>query len=126
MERSVLLVLRSLKRFLDIENYDVVGFYPYTSIVVNRIIESDYDIKRETDVMLKSFFDGAMMKAELLGCRLDNKIAIELRPIISKNNTLDDMVSSTIFVGYKDGRYSVGLSVFQPDSWTSKHNKKFN
>lgn len=118
-------IIRMMRILLNAERYKVVGFYPYTSVVTNRLFETDYDEvnEDEEDVIVKKFFDDAMTKAEALGCHFDNKIAIELQPI---NNFPEIVKNSSIFVGYKDNRYSVGLSVYQPDSFTSKYNKYFN
>lgn len=119
-------IKKQIERFLNIEHYDVVGFYPYTSIVTNRLLSTNPNYETECDELLKSFYEKAMEKAKALGCREDNKIAIELKPSVGGNlNMLDDVISSSIFVGYKDNTYSIGLSVFQPDLYVKKYNKKF-
>lgn len=109
---------------LKAKKYDVVGFYPYTSHILMPILTSeDHDINPEVKRMIIQFFDDVMDMAHEKGCERDNKTVIELRVKPDAYNYV--IKTSNIFVGYYDGKYSIGFGVFQPDAYTKEYNKQF-
>ena len=107
----------NLMQMLDTSEIELLSFFRYPSCVRNVIISSS----TENDAWLKKFGDRIL--EEILpkyDAFFDNKIVIEFRPIVKKS----EMVSS-LFFGYKDNQYSIGLSVENKDGWMPhKLNKK--
>lgn len=118
-----------LKQFLNFTEFKVVAYYPYTSVVIMRFAEQNYNFKCDIEEELNAFFEKYMQEAEKLGAIRDNKVVIELSPIstFDKNNVNNLFYkSSNIFVGYKDNKVSIGLGVYQPDTFTQAHNLYLN
>ncbi len=114
--------MKDLKIWLKPESFNVVGFYPYTSIVTCRILTKELFIKSKNDEFIQKFANEIEAKAIALGCRMDNKVVIEIEYI----NTFGNFTKqSNLFVGYKDCTIAIGLGIWQPDSWTAEHNKRF-
>ena len=111
MERNTLTFL------LNANNLRIVGFYPYISLVQDIILEQHY---KDSTTFFYRFFEAIYNKVNEKGCRWDNKIAIELESI-----NRHSLVSSHLFVGFNDSKFSLGLSVFQPDFKTQEHNQIF-
>jgi len=112
---------REIMLWLKPENFKVVGFYPYTSIVTNRILSQGHNHKTPEHDFVEEFGSAIKMKAEDLKCPWDNKVVCEIALIDHMKNSNN----SNLFIGYKDGIISIGLGIWQPDSWTAKENKKF-
>jgi hypothetical protein len=110
-------LLHKLEFLFRADRFRIVAFYPYTSIVQDRIIEEDYG----TDTIFIKFANDIKSMAKELGCQWDNKVVVEIQPT-DKNSTK----ISSLFVGYKDCIICAGLSVYQPDSYTKKYNQTFN
>lgn len=101
------------------QDYQILAFYPYTSITFNRILQQNYNYKTEEHDLLEEFWNKMWKKAEDLGCHFDNKIVLEIKPTIKGKH-------SSLFLGRKDGLISLGLSMTQ-DEWLEelKRNKYF-
>ena len=114
--------MNEMQIWLKPDRFKVVGFYPYTSIVQRRILSQSHNFTVKDHDFIQEFGNAIRIKAEELGCRWDNKVVVEIK----SNETHDYFEQdSSLFVGYKDGVISIGLSVWQPDKWTAKENLKF-
>lgn len=96
-----------MAQLLKIEDIDVVELYPYPSVVLYVI--SKYDDAWSVgngDEKVKKLFETVLDKAnkEHNNNFMDNKIAFKF--IHKPTNT-------TMFIGYKDGIYRLGLGVKQ-------------
>ena len=101
-------------------DWKVTGFYPYTSCVVDRIFSQNFNYKTEEHDFLDQLWNHLWKEAESLGCKLDNKIVLQITKI-NKSNLCD----SVLYLGRYDGSVHLGLSLYQ-DSWLKDSNKKFN
>ena len=110
-----------IKIWLKAYRFKVVGFYPYTSIVQRKICEQSYNHKTEDHDFIEDFGRNIQSKAMELGVSWDNKVVVEIAPEV----TTPEYIESNLFVGYKDGIICIGLSVYQPDSYTKQYNQKF-
>ena len=104
------------------ENFKVVGFYPYTSSVTNRIWEQSHNYKVQFHDEISAFGQAVEAMAVEIGCRWDNKVVVELE---FKGSDRFFNKHSNLFVGWYDGKWSIGMGVFQPDSYTQKYNQVF-
>ena len=114
--------MKNYNIWLKADYFDIIAFYPYTSIVHMRLLEQNHNYKTEEHDFIQSFADEIWVKAEELGCKRDNKIVVEI-----KSKVLKDCfnINSSLFVGWHDGQISIGLSMYQPDSWTKENNINF-
>ena len=110
-------LLHTLEFLFRADRFRVVAFYPYTSIVQDRIIEED----NGSDTFFIKFANDIKSMAKELGCQWDNKVVVEIQPT-DKNSTK----ISSLFIGYKDCIICAGLSVYQPDNYTKEYNQIFN
>lgn len=97
---------------------EIIAFYPYTTFVQNAIINCDLGENPE----FESFCESIIEKAIKLGARDDNKIAIEIRIPFDSTKNDHNRVSGSVFIGSCDHRYTLGLSIWQPDNYTKKYN----
>lgn len=115
----------SLQDTLTLDRFDIVEYYPYTSIVYLRIVESDRDGHSPFDEWLNSLWDEILkwLKVEK-NIWPDNKVAVKLVP---KDPKLDAnaFLNTALFVGYKDNVVSIGMGVWQPEEYTKKYNRTF-
>lgn len=115
----------SLQDTLTLDRFDIVEYYPYTSIVYLRIIESDREGHSPFDEWLNSLWDeiSKWLKKEK-NIWPDNKVAVKLVP---KDPKLDAnaFLDSALYVGYKDNVVSIGMGVWQLEEYTKKYNKIF-
>ena len=115
----------SLQDTLTLDRFDIVEYYPYTSIVYLRIVESDRDGHSPFDEWLNSLWDeiSKWLRVEK-NIWPDNKVAVKLVP---KDPKLDAnaFLNSALFVGYKDNVVSIGMGVWQPEEYTKKYNRTF-
>ena len=115
----------SLQDTLTLDRFDIVEYYPYTSIVYLRIVESDRDGHSPFDEWLNALWDeiSKWLRVEK-NIWPDNKVAVKLVP---KDPKLDAnaFLNSALFVGYKDNVVSIGMGVWQPEEYTKEHNKTF-
>jgi hypothetical protein len=120
----------SLQDTLTLDNFKIVEYYPYTSIVNLRIVESDRDGHSPFDEWLNSLWNeiSTWLEKEKKIYRV-NKTAVKLVPKDSAwkdRNDYDNFIfNSALYVGYKDNVVSIGMGVWQPDSYTKKYNKTF-
>jgi len=110
----------SFKLWLKPENFKPIMYYPYTSVVINRILEQSHNYITEEHNFLEELWAQLWDKAEKAGAKMDNKIVIELESI--EGLGLMANKKSNIFLGKYDGRVSVGLGMYQPDSYTKQYN----
>lgn len=111
-----------LNRLLSYDEYEIVAFYPYTSIVTNRLVETNINYSQDTDELLEQLLMQVRhsLSAQLPQARWDNKVVIAFKiPALLK---LQQEASSTLFLGSKDGMIHLGLGMYQPDSYTHNHN----
>lgn len=104
------------------ENYEVVGFYPYTSHVINRLLGQSFgntleDIAPE----LKELLDKCIKDAEEKGARHDNKVVYELASKAKHNNEDENVVESHIFIGWYDNNISIGFGVWQEKFYSQRN-----
>lgn len=117
----------SLEDTLNLENFKVVEYFPYTSIVTMRIVEQ-HDLG-----VFNGWLDSLWGSIEKYlwdehKIMPDNKVAVRLsvKPeVFSSRNTSNDFLLGSVYVGCKDGKVSIGFGVWQPDDWTKKYNRKF-
>lgn len=115
----------SLQDTLTLDRFDIVEYYPYTSIVYLRIVESDRDGHSPFDEWLNALWDEiSKCLREEKNIWPDNKVAVKLVP---KDPKLDAnaYLNSALYVGYKDNVVSIGMGVWQPEEYTKKNNKTF-
>ena len=115
----------ALEDTLTLDNFKIVDYYPYASIVNLRIVESDRDGHSPFDEWLNFLWDEiSKWLREEKYIEPDNKVAVKLVP---KDPKLDAnaYLNSAIYVGYKDNVVSIGMGVWQPDDYTKKYNKTF-
>jgi hypothetical protein len=105
--------------------WEVVAYYPYTSIVTLRIYESqNFGEERDDEgFYAQKLFEKYMQEAENLDCRRDNKAVIELKPKrMKRGKDYPFAKDSSIFIGRYDGKVSIGLGVYIPyDSCAEKY-----
>lgn len=115
----------ALEDTLTLDRFDIVEYYPYTSIVYLRIVESDREGHSPFDEWLNSLWDeiSKWLRVEK-NIWPDNKVAVKLVP---KDPKLDAnaFLNSALYVGYKDNVVSIGMGVWQPEEYTKKYNKTF-
>ena len=115
----------SLQDTLTLDKFDIVEYYPYTSIVNLRIVESDRNGHSPFDEWLNSLWDeiSKWLRVEK-NIWPDNKVAVKLVP---KDPKLDAnaFLNTALFVGYKDNVVSIGMGVWQPEEYTKKYNRTF-
>lgn len=108
--------MREFELFMNLEDYEIVAFYPYTSCVVTRILSQNHNYKTEEHDFLGRFGNAVLEQAIAMGCHNDNKIVIEL-----KYKHSDFILKhSNIFVGHYDNIWSIGLGVHQ-DEWLERN-----
>ena len=107
-------LLHTLEFLFRSERFKIVAFYPYTSIVQDRLIEEDTG----SETFFTKFANDIKSRAIELGCQWDNKVVVEIQPIGKEQ-------VSSLFIGYKDCIICAGLSLWQPDSYTKQFNKYF-
>lgn len=97
--------------WLQPENFTVVAFYPYTSIVTCPLLEQSHNYKSSSHEFLKEF--GEKIKQMVLekGVIWDNKVVVEIKPYTK----IEEAVNSNLFVGFKDGLIRIGLGVWMVD-----------
>lgn len=114
-----------LQDTLTLDRFDIVEYYPYTSVVYLRIVESDRDGRSPFDEWLNSLWDeiSKWLRVEK-NIEPDNKVAVKLVP---KNPKLDAnaFLNSALYVGYKDNVVSIGMGVWQPGEYTKEYNRTF-
>ena len=114
----------SLQDTLTLDNFKIVEYYPYTSIVNLRIVESDRDGHSPFDEWLNSLWDEiSKWLREEKNIEPDNKVAVKLVPKGFKQEIENLFFNSALYVGCKDNVVSIGMGVWQPDNYTKKYNK---
>lgn len=113
------------KLWLQAERYDIVAFYPYTSVVSTRILEQSHNRKTEEHDFIQKFADDIQNKAEKLGCVWDNKVVVEIQLRDLTKIDKDQCKDSNLFVGYYNGKISIGLGVWLPDAPKNTDFEKF-
>ena len=101
------LIFKDMTLYYSDDNFEVLAFYPYQSVVLHRMSEyTELFGQKGGDRHVKQMFDGILKKAEAMkGKRMmDNKIAFKV--LYVQTNTI-------LYIGYKDNTWSVGLSVNQ-------------
>jgi len=118
-----------LEETLTLENFKIVEYFPYTSIVTLRVVNTSPNYETPFDEWLNSLWKEIEKWLEKeKGIMPDNKVAVKLvvKPEVYANREQsNDFLDGCIYVGRKDGVVSIGFGVWQPDDWTKKHNKKF-
>ena len=102
------------------ENMEVIGFYPYTSLVRNVIMEQNHNYITDNHDFIEVLSQEIKDKTLLKGVNWDNKVVVEVE-------IMDVFMNKSIrlFFGYKDGVRKIGLSVYQPDHYTKEYNLTF-
>lgn len=112
---------------LTLDKFKVVEYFPYTSIVTMRIVESDFCHENVFDRWLHGLWKEIEQWLEKeKGIMPDNKVAVRLAvkdDVFSHHS--NDYLGGSVYIGYKDNVVSVGFGVWQPDDWTKKHNRIF-
>lgn len=107
---------------LSEKEIELVAFYPYTSIVINKLVATNVNREREEDRDFILFAN--MVKNKMIiqqrDVMWDNKVVIEFR--VKNNITTHNKVSS-LFLGWKDGAWSLGLGMYQP--FSNKESAKY-
>lgn len=115
----------SLQDTLTLDRFDIVEYYPYTSVVYLRIVESDREGHSPFDEWLNSLWDeiSKWLRVEK-NIWPDNKVAVKLVPKDPKL-VANTYLNSALYVGYKDNVVSIGMGVWQPEEYTKKYNRTF-
>lgn len=111
--------MSEFKAFFHKEDWQVTGFYPYTSCVAIRICKQDHNYKTKDHDFLEDLWKYFWEKAEALGCKDDNKIVLQ---ITFPNKVM--LYPPVLYIGKYDGQVSLGLSLHQ-DEWLKDRNKSF-
>ena len=118
-----------LEETLTLENFKIVEYFPYTSIVTLRVVNTGLNYETPFDEWLNDLWNNIERYLEREhNIMPDNKVAVKLvvRPEKYANRKPNnDFLDGCIYVGRKDGVVSIGFGVWQPDDWTKKYNKKF-
>jgi hypothetical protein len=118
-----------LEETLTLENFKIVEYFPYTSIVTLRVVNTRPNYETPFDEWLNSLWKEIEKWLEKeKGIMPDNKVAVKLvvkDDVFSQRHPSNDFLDGAIYVGYKDNIVSIGFGVWQPDDWTKKYNKKF-
>jgi len=95
----------------NIDSFKILEFFPYPSFVQYEITFWD-EFEKRGDWSIKKLFENILKRAnEITGETLsDNKIAFKIIHIPTE---------TTLYIGYKDGKYSVGMDV-----WSETSSKK--
>lgn len=93
--------------YFNSNDFDILKFYSYPCSVVDRLIEYSEDgVHGNTgERQVKKFFEDCLKETENKSGRkhlMDNKIAMKIYHKPSK---------TTLYVGYKDNIWSIGLSM---------------
>lgn len=110
--------MRTYDLHLNLNNFKVTGFYPYTSGTVCRFLEQNHNYKTDEHDFLQEFGAKVKLKAEAKGCHWDNKVVVEL------TSTNPSVVTPKIYVGQYDNLWSIGCGVWQ-DEWLKDSNLHF-
>jgi hypothetical protein len=114
--------MKNYQLWLSPESFRVVAFYPYTSGVCNRILEQNHNYETPEHAFLNTFGNEIQRMAESLGCRWYNKVVVELQYTPKDLRTDIGFKSVNLFVSWYDGRWSIGLAMWQ-DPWLEKQNQ---
>jgi hypothetical protein len=118
-----------LEETLTLGNFKIVEYFPYTSIVTLRVVNTNPNYETPFDEWLNSLWKEIEKWLEKeKGIMPDNKVAVKLvvKPEVYANREQsNDFLDGCIYVGRKDGVVSIGFGVWQPDDWTKKYNKEF-
>lgn len=93
-----------------------IKFYLYTTFVQNVILSfEEMEVNKNEPFAYFCYAIKDKVKKILRdkGYHWDNKVAIELAILIP--NDVSDRVGGTVFLGYYDNKWSLGLSVWSPD-----------
>ena len=118
-----------LEETLSLENFKIVEYFPYTSIVTLRVVNTNPNYETPFDGWLNDLWNNIERYLDKEhNIMPDNKVAVKLvvKPEVYANREpSNDFLDGCIYVGRKDGVVSIGFGVWQPDDWTKKHNIKF-
>jgi len=96
-------------------NLQITGFYPYTTVVRNAIVKSEFisfnhlEESSELDQWLLKLWNLIESKFSELGISTDNKVAVRLQfGVLSLTSRIE---TGVFYVGWYDNRVSIGLSV---------------
>jgi hypothetical protein len=85
------------------DEVEIVAFHHYPTVVMDRVLEIEYgECTKQSHNMITRFRDNLVHAAVVRGinAHVDNKIAFELKH-----------KDKTFYVGFKDGKMSIGFSV---------------
>ena len=90
----------------DKKDYEILAFYPYTSIVQDRIADYNEMFKPRGDKRIKDLFNAILDETnDKCGREFnDNKIAFKIK---------DNRDGKIYYIGQKDWDYPIGESIFQ-------------
>lgn len=108
--------------FFKSEDWQITGFFPYTSLVCDSILAQNHNYKTDEHDFLDKIWKELWSKAEQLGCQDDNKIVLQ----ITKPNKMKgySSIDSIMYIGMYDGKISMGLGMWQ-DEWLRERNQYF-
>lgn len=108
-------MMNNFRMWLKADRFEIVAFYPYTSVVQNRILSQNHNYQTEEHEFLNEFHAEILKQADAMSIPQDNKVAYELKYKIDPS--VKDYSISNLFLGYKDNIVSLGLAVWQPDGY---------
>jgi len=101
-----------LQMLLEAVDFEFISFFYYPSATRVRLLEQSHNGKTPEHDLLEEFGEKLLNKfEEVTGHRRDNKIIIEFKPI----NKVKSYYHSTLFLGWHDGKFSIGLEGFNYD-----------
>jgi len=103
------------------KHFKIVAFYPYTSHTLLTIYSTDYNHETPDDEWLNDLISSIKeeVKNKLGYNSWDNKVVVELQPIVDLNASVK---LSNIFIGWYDNKVTVALGMWQ-EEYISKYNK---
>ncbi len=120
------MVRMSRFNFALLEGAQIVGFYPYETMVLQEIIEISTNEKLPTfDQVIFEFSEKIKQKAIDLGCAWENKVVVEILCSTNKSTGYFQKDSS-LFIGWFDNKISIGISIWQVSKSTQERNIYFD
>lgn len=118
-----------MDRIVNLDNFKIVEYYPYTSVVTLRIVEENHNYKTKFDEWLDALWEQiSECLTKVHKIMVDNKVAVKLvvkDEVFSWREEGNYFNGGVLYVGRYDGKVSIGLGVYQPWNHTKEYNKKF-
>jgi uncharacterized protein YueI len=98
-------------------DFKIISHSRYPSGIRNVVLKQQHSIKTPEHNFLESLRDRVLEKMKEVKIAFDNKIVIEIQPILLEDNSKYFEIHSPMFFSMKDGLNSLGLESFQVDGF---------